>query len=57
MTYTVIYEQGPAFGGLTCRILPGAIAAGDSREEVELLIREAVEFHVEGLREEDCARS
>jgi predicted RNase H-like HicB family nuclease len=28
------------------------IAVGDSREEVERLIREAVEFHLEGMRKE-----
>jgi len=28
------------------------IAVGDSREEVERLIREAIEFHLGGLREE-----
>jgi predicted RNase H-like HicB family nuclease len=32
--------------------LPGVITIGDSREEVERLMREAVEFHLEGLREE-----
>lgn len=32
--------------------LPGVISVGDSREEVERLIREA-EFHLDGMREED----
>ena len=32
--------------------LPGCVAAGDSREEVSSLIREAIEFHIEGMREE-----
>ena len=31
--------------------LPGCIAAGDTREETEALIREAVAYHVEMLRE------
>jgi predicted RNase H-like HicB family nuclease len=35
--------------------LPGVIAMGDSREEVESFIREAVEFHIEGLRAEGLA--
>jgi len=30
------------------------IAVADSREEAERLIREAVEFHLEGLRDEGC---
>jgi predicted RNase H-like HicB family nuclease len=32
--------------------LPGVIAVGDSRDGVERLIREAVELHLEGMREE-----
>jgi predicted RNase H-like HicB family nuclease len=31
--------------------LPGCAAAGESREKVVQLIREAIEFHIEGLRE------
>jgi predicted RNase H-like HicB family nuclease len=31
--------------------LPGCVAAGETREEVLQLIREAIEFHVEGLRQ------
>ena len=31
--------------------LPGCIAAGKSVAEVEKLIREAIEFHIEGMRE------
>jgi predicted RNase H-like HicB family nuclease len=31
------------------------ITVGDSREEVEHLIQEAIAFHVEGLREEGLA--
>jgi predicted RNase H-like HicB family nuclease len=31
--------------------LPGLGVAGETREEVEQLIREAIPFHLEGLRE------
>ncbi len=55
MTYTVIYEKGESTWGAYVPDLPGVIAAGDSREEVELLIREAVEFHIEGLKAEGLA--
>jgi predicted RNase H-like HicB family nuclease len=41
-------------GGLSSD-LPGVIAVGDSRDEVERLIQEAVEFHLEGMREEDIS--
>ena len=52
MKYTVIYEQGPTSWGAYVPDLPGVIAVGDSREEAERLIREAIEFHLEGMREE-----
>ena len=52
MKFTVIYEKGPTSWGAYVPDLPGVIAVGDSRDEVERLIREAVEFHLEGMREE-----
>jgi predicted RNase H-like HicB family nuclease len=52
MKYTVIFEQGPASWGAYVPDLPGVITVGDSREEAELLILEAVELHLEGMREE-----
>lgn len=55
MKYTVIYEKGKSTWGAYVPDLPGVIAAGDSRDEVESLIREAVEFHIEGLRAEGLA--
>ncbi len=30
--------------------LPGCVSTGGSREEVEMNMREAIEFHIEGLR-------
>ena len=51
MTYTVIFEKGPASWGAYVPDLPGVISVGDSREEVEQLIQEAIEFHLEGMRE------
>jgi predicted RNase H-like HicB family nuclease len=51
MTYTVIYEQGPTSWGAYVPDLPGVISVGDSREEVEMLIQEAISFHLEGMRE------
>jgi predicted RNase H-like HicB family nuclease len=53
--YIVIYEQGDSSWGAYVPDLPGVIAAGDSREEVESLIRDAVEFHIEGLKAEGIA--
>jgi predicted RNase H-like HicB family nuclease len=55
MTYTVIYEEGPTSWGAYVPDLPGVISVGDSRDEVEQLIQEAIEFHLEGMREEGIA--
>ena len=32
--------------------LPGCVSTGDTREEIERNIREAIEFHLEGMRED-----
>ncbi|MCL4795839.1 MAG: type II toxin-antitoxin system HicB family antitoxin [Bryobacteraceae bacterium] len=52
MTYTVIYEQGDSSWGAYVPDLPGVAAAADTREAVEVLLREAVEYHLEGLAAE-----
>jgi len=49
--YTVILEQGESSWGAWVPDLPGCVAIGDSRGEVEQLIREAIDGHVESLRE------
>lgn len=51
MQYTVIVEQGDSSWGAYVPDLPGCVAAADTRDEVLQLIREAVEIHIEGLRE------
>ncbi|MGO9760648.1 MAG: type II toxin-antitoxin system HicB family antitoxin [Solirubrobacteraceae bacterium] len=51
--YLVIYEQGPTGWGAYCPDLPGLGAAGSTRKEVERLIQEAIELHIESLREHD----
>jgi predicted RNase H-like HicB family nuclease len=55
MKYTVIYERGPTSWGAYVPDLPGVISVGDSRDEVEHLIQEAVEVHLEGMRGEGIA--
>jgi predicted RNase H-like HicB family nuclease len=52
MRYTVVIEEGPASFGAYVPDLPGCVAAAATREEVVSLIREAVEFHIEALRED-----
>jgi predicted RNase H-like HicB family nuclease len=51
MKYMVVIEEGNTSYGAHVPDLPGCIAVGQSREEVLRLIREAIEFHIEGLRE------
>ena len=52
MRFTVVYEKGSSSWGAYVPDLPGVISVGDSRDEVERLIQEAIEFHLEGMREE-----
>ena len=52
MRYTVIYERGPTSWGAYVPSLPGVIAVGDTREELALLIREAVQLQLQAIREE-----
>jgi predicted RNase H-like HicB family nuclease len=51
--YAVIYEHGPTSWGAYCPDLPGLGVVGDTREEVERLIREGIALHLESLREHD----
>ena len=51
MKYAVVYEQGPTSWGAYVPDLPGCVAVGTTRAEVKRLIREAIEFHLEGMRE------
>ena len=45
-----VIERGQTSYGAYVPDLPGCVAVGESLAEVETLIREAIEFHVEGLR-------
>jgi predicted RNase H-like HicB family nuclease len=50
MQYLVVIEHGAASFGAYVPDLPGCVAVAESREEVEALIHDAIEFHIEGLR-------
>lgn len=52
MRYMVIIEEGKKSFGAQVPDLPGCIAAGETREEVVDLIKEAIEFHIEDLRKD-----
>jgi predicted RNase H-like HicB family nuclease len=49
--YAVVIEQSEGGYGAYVPDLPGCVAAGDTLAETEQLIREAIPFHIEGLRE------
>jgi predicted RNase H-like HicB family nuclease len=51
--YTIIIEKGKRNYSAYCPDLPGVVAAGETEEETEELMREAIEFHLDGLKEED----
>jgi predicted RNase H-like HicB family nuclease len=52
MRYLVVVEKGPTSFGAYVPDLPGCIAVGETREEVLASIHEAIEFHLEGLKED-----
>jgi predicted RNase H-like HicB family nuclease len=52
MKYAVIIEAGERNYSAYAPDLPGCIATGRTLEEVKQVMREAIAFHIEGLREE-----
>ena len=55
MRYLVVVEKGPSSFGAHVPDLPGCVAVGESRGEVLALIREAIEFHLDGMRDDGLA--
>lgn len=51
MKYLVVVEQGPSSFGAYMPDLPGCVAVGSTRAEVMELIQDAIEMHVEDLRD------
>jgi predicted RNase H-like HicB family nuclease len=56
MCYAVVIERAGNNYSAYVSDLPGCVATGRTVEETEVEIREAIEFHLEGLREDDLAR-
>jgi predicted RNase H-like HicB family nuclease len=52
MKYAVVVEEGENSFGAYVPDLPGCVTAAGTKEEVLELIQEAIEFHIEGLRED-----
>jgi len=53
MRYAVIVEEGETSFGAYVPDLPGCVAVAETRDEVLKLIEEAIEFHLDGLRQDD----
>lgn len=51
--YTIIIEKGERNYSAYCPDLPGVVAVGKTEKEIEELMGEAIEFHLEGLKEEN----
>lgn len=55
MRYLVVIEEGPESFGAYVPDLPGCVAVAETQAEVVHLIGEAIEFHLEGLKEDGLA--
>jgi predicted RNase H-like HicB family nuclease len=51
MRYAVVVEKGEHNYSAYVPDLPGCVAAAETKEELLGLIREAIDFHLEGMRE------
>ncbi len=54
MKYLIVIEPTDTGFSAYSPGLPGCVSTGATREEVERNMQEAIELHLEGLREEGC---
>jgi predicted RNase H-like HicB family nuclease len=52
MRYAIVIEKAENNYSAYVPDLPGCVATGNTLEQVEIEIRQAIEFHIEGLRED-----
>ena len=52
MKYLIILEKTSTGYSAYSPDLTGCVSAGDTTEETEANMREAIEFHIEGMRED-----
>ncbi len=52
MRYAIVIEKAENNYSAYVPDLPGCVATGATADEVESQIREAIEFHLEGMRED-----
>ena len=50
--YMVVVERGENSWGAHVPDLPGCVAVGETRDETLRLVREAIEFHIDGLKQD-----
>lgn len=50
--YAIVIEHGPEGCSAYSPDLPGCVAAAESEDELRRLMAEAIEFHLEGLRQD-----
>ena len=53
MKYTAVFEPTDTGFSVYVPDLPGCISTGATRDEAERNIREAIELHLDGLREDN----
>jgi predicted RNase H-like HicB family nuclease len=52
MRYAVVIEQAESNYSAYVPDLPGCVATGATSDQAEQAIREAIEFHLDGMRED-----
>lgn len=52
MKFLIVLEKTSTGYSAYSPDLPGCVSAGDTAEDTEANMREAIEFHIEGLRDE-----
>jgi predicted RNase H-like HicB family nuclease len=52
MRYAVVIEKGERNYSAYIPDLPGCVSVGDTAEQVKAEIREAIEFHIAGMRQD-----
>lgn len=52
MRYAIVIEKAESNYSAYVPDLPGCVATGATLEEIEREIHEAIQFHIEGLRED-----
>ncbi len=52
MRYAIVIEKSDTGYGAFVPDLPGCVAVGETIQQTEKLIKEAIEFHLEGMKDD-----